>query len=78
MLSFVENASGREPLYKNGKPYAVSIFQRKEDAWVGGPFPMKKKAKCISFDFVDQRLQLTFFVQSIGGSFWVPFLGKKG
>ena len=23
-LSFVENASGREPHYKNGKPYAVT------------------------------------------------------
>ena len=44
-FSSVGNASGREPLYKNGKPYAVSVFQRKEDARVGGPFPMRKKTK---------------------------------
>ena len=41
-LSFVGNASGREPLHKNGKPYAVSVLQRKEDARVEGPFPMTK------------------------------------
>ena len=74
-LSFVWNVSGPEPLYKNGKPYVDDVFQRKEDARVGDPFPMTKKAKCISFDFDKMRLkaraecQLTFFVQRIGGSF---------
>ena len=57
MLSFLGNASGRELLYKNGKPYAVSVFQRKEDARVGGPFPMTKKAKCTSFDFINLGLE---------------------
>ena len=33
-MSFVGNASGCEPLCENGKPYAVSVFQRKEDAQV--------------------------------------------
>ena len=77
MLSFVGNASGREKLYKNGKPYVVSVFQRKEDARVGGLFPVTTKAKCISFNFVNHRLQLTIFVQSIGGSFWALFPGRK-
>ena len=45
LSSFVGNASVREPLYENGKSYAVSVFQRKVDARVGGQFPMKKKAK---------------------------------
>ena len=76
-LSFMGNTSGSEPLYKNGKPYEVSVVQKKEDARVGGPVPMTKKAKCISFDFVNHRLHLTCFIQSIGGSFWAPFLGKK-
>ena len=56
-LSFLRNASGLEPLYKNGKPYAVSVFQRKKDARVGGPFPMIQGAKCISFDFVNLELE---------------------
>ena len=74
---FVGNASGREPLHENRKPYAVSVSQSKKDARFGGPFPMKKKAKCISIDFVNHQPQLTSFVQSIGGSFWAPFLEKK-
>ena len=56
----MENASGREPFYKNVKPYVVSALQRKEDSRVGGPFPMTKKAKCILFDFINYRVQLTF------------------
>ena len=73
----MENASGRKPLYKNGKPYAVSVFQRNEDAQIGGLFPMTKKAKCISSDFVDHRLRNLFRIKD-----WRQFLSaiprKKG
>ena len=33
------NASGHEPLYKNGKPYVVSVFQRKDPGGKVGFIP---------------------------------------
>ena len=47
-LSFKGNASGREPLYKNGKPYTLC--------------PMTKKTKYILFNFVNHRLHSGKFI----------------
>ena len=38
-------------------PYAVSVFQGKENARVGGPFPITKKPKYISFDSANLELE---------------------
>ena len=62
------NASGHEPLYKNGKPYKVSVSQKKEDVRVGGSVPITNKA----------NLKVNLFRKCIGGIFWAAFLGKKG